>query len=343
MQVTSIQPVRLAVVGYGYWGPNLARNIDACDGATLAAVCDAHEPRRAAAAQLYPAATMVERYDAVLDDPDIDGVVLATPAAGHHQLGREALDAGKHVLVEKPLAMNTRDGIDLVRAAEARGLVLMAGHTFLYEAAVEWLRDSIARGDLGDIAYLYAQRLNLGRIRSDVNALWNLAPHDVSIALHVLDDRAVAVTARGVDALQPGIEDAVFLDIEFASGALAHVHVSWLDPQKVRRMVVLGTRRMVVYDDVSRDQAITVHDRGFDPLPGEGGFQMRDGGAHVVDLERPEPLALECADFVDSIRTGREPRTSGRRALEVVRVLEAAQTSLATGSNRVALGDDAPA
>jgi predicted dehydrogenase len=339
MQVTPIRPVRLAVVGYGYWGPNLARNIDACDGATLVAVCDANDPRRAAAGKAFPAAALLDRYDSVLDDPDIDGVVLATPAAGHHQLGREALDAGKHVLVEKPLAMNTRDGLDLVRAADARGLVLMAGHTFLYEAAVEWLREAVARGDLGDIAYLYAQRLNLGRIRSDVNALWNLAPHDVSIALHVLDARAVAVTARGIDALQPGIEDAVFLDVELANGALAHMHVSWFDPQKVRRMVVLGTRRMVVYDDVSRDQTITLHDRGFDPLPGEGGFEMRDGGAQVVALDRPEPLALECADFVDSIRTGREPRTSGRQALEVVRVLEAAQASLAAGGTRIALSD----
>jgi predicted dehydrogenase len=329
-------------VGYGYWGPNLARNIDACDGATLAVVCDANEPRRAAAAKTFPTATLVERYDAVLDDPDIDGVVLATPAAGHHRLGREALDAGKHVLVEKPLAMNTRDGLDLVRAAEARGLVLMAGHTFLYEAAVEWLRAAVARGDLGDIAYLYAQRLNLGRIRSDVNALWNLAPHDISIALHVLGERAIGVSARGIDALQPGIEDAVFVDVEFATGMLAHVHVSWLDPQKVRRMVVVGGRSMVVYDDVSRDQTITVHDRGFDPRPGESGFEMRDRGQQVIALERPEPLALECADFVASIRTGDEPRSSGRRALEVVRVLEAAQESLAAGGARIALGDDVP-
>jgi predicted dehydrogenase len=336
-------PTRLAVAGYGYWGPNLARNIAAHPDAQLVAVCDPNPARRtAAAAQQHPGTAIVDHFDHLLDATavDVDGIVLATPAAAHHDLGMRVLDAGKHLLVEKPLAMTVAHGAELVAAAEARGLVLMAGHTFLYEAAVRYLADAVARDDFGDITYLYAQRLNLGRIRSDVNAMWNLAPHDVSIVLHVLGQPAVAVTARGVAALQPGIEDVVFLDIELASGALAHVHVSWLDPHKVRSMVFLGRRKMVVYDDVSRDATITVHDRGCDPAPSErGGFTMRDEGTAVVPLERREPLSLECAEFVECIRTGREPLTGGRHALDVVRVLEGAQRSLDGGGGRVVLSE----
>jgi predicted dehydrogenase len=335
-----VDPIRCAVVGFGYWGPNLARNIAANDDADLKVVCDANADRRAAAAAAHPGARVVNSFDAVLTDPEVDGVVLATPANTHHALGLAALAAGKHLLVEKPLAMTVSDGIDLVEAAESSGLVLMAGHTFLYEAAVGYLAGAVHRGEIGDVTYLYAQRLNLGRVRSDVNAMWNLAPHDVSIVLHVLGHPAVAVSARGVAALQPGVEDVVFMDIEFENGALAHVHVSWLDPQKVRRMVVLGTERMVIYDDVSRDETITVFDKGFDRAADDPtGFRMRDNGARVVPLERKEPLSLECAEFVDCIRSGREPLTGGRHALDVVRVLEAAQRSLDSGGRRVVLAE----
>jgi predicted dehydrogenase len=335
-----VDPIRCAVVGFGYWGPNLARNIAARDDADLTVVCDANATRRAAAALAHPRTRLVDSVDAVLTDPEVDGILLATPANTHHALSLAALAAGKHVLVEKPLSMTVAEGIDLIDAAEGNGLVLMAGHTFLYEAAVGYLAGAVARGELGDVTYLYAQRLNLGRIRSDVNAMWNLAPHDVSIAIHVLGNPAVAVSARGVAALQPGVEDVVFMDIEFESGALAHVHVSWLDPQKVRRTVVLGTERMVIYDDVSRDETITVFDKGFDPDAGDPtGFRMRDNGAMVVPLERKEPLSLECGEFVDCIRTGREPLTGGRHALDVVRVLEGAQRSLESGGQRVVLAE----
>jgi predicted dehydrogenase len=335
-------PSRLAVAGYGYWGPNLARNIAAHPTAQLVAVCDPNPARRDAAAEHHAGAQLVDRFDQLLDGTvaDLDGIVLATPAATHHELGMAALGAGKHLLVEKPLAMTVAHGAELVAAAETHDLVLMAGHTFLYEAAVRHLAEANGRHEFGDITYVYAQRLNLGRIRSDVNAMWNLAPHDISIVLHVLGVPAVAVTARGVAALQPGIEDVVFVDIELAGGVLAHVHVSWLDPQKVRKMVLLGREQMVVYDDVSRDETITVFDKGFDAAPADRtGFAMRDRGATVVPLDRREPLALECAEFVDCIRTGREPLTGGRHALEVVRVLEGAQRSLDEGGMRVELSE----
>jgi predicted dehydrogenase len=335
-------PTRLALAGFGYWGPNLARNIAAHADAQLVAVCDPNPAREEAAAEQHPGAQIVDRFEHLLDGTvdGIEGVVLATPAATHHDLGMPVLEAGKHLLVEKPLAMTVAHGAELVAAAETRGLVLMAGHTFLYEAAVRHLAESVARNELGDIAYVYAQRLNLGRIRSDVNAMWNLAPHDVSIILHVLDVPAVAVTARGVAALQPGVEDVVFMDVELAGGVLAHIHVSWLDPHKVRSMVFLGRERMVVYDDVSRDETITLHDKGFDISPSErSGFSVRDRGATIVPLDRKEPLSLECAEFVDCIRTGREPLTGGRHALEVVRVLEGAQRSLDEGGVRVVLSE----
>jgi predicted dehydrogenase len=327
------------VLGYGYWGPNLARNIAARGDAVLAAICDANAPRRDAARQMYPGTEIVERYEAVLEDESIDGIALATPAATHQTLGMAALRAGKHLLVEKPLAMTVADGAELVAAAEVRDRVLMVGHTFLYEAAVRHLATIVARGDIGSVASVYAQRLNLGRIRTDVNAMWNLAPHDVSILLYVLGQKPIAVSARGVAATQPDIEDTVFMNVEFDSGTLAHVHVSWLDPTKMRRMVVIGSRGMVVYDDVSRDAPIVVHDKGIDASTEPGGFTHRDGGEMTPAIDRVEPLALECAEFVECVRSGREPLTSGRQSLDVVRVLEAAQRSLDRHGDRVDLDE----
>ncbi len=335
-----MDPIRCAVVGYGYWGPNLARNIAATAGAELAVLCDANPQRRGAAAAALPNTRVVDSFDAVLSDQTIDSVVLATPASSHRELGLAALQAGKHVLVEKPLAMNVADGAELVAAAEARELVLMAGHTFLYEAAVQYLSAAIARDELGDLVYIYAQRLNLGRLRNDVNAMWNLAPHDVSIVMHLIGQRPVSVAARGISALQPGIEDAVFLVIEFDQGTLAQVHVSWLDPQKVRRMVLMGSKQMAIYDDVSRDAAVTLFDKGFDAAPDDpSGFTMRNNEGTVVPLVRREPLSLECEEFFSCIRTGREPLTGGRSAIEVVRVLEGAQLSLDRRGERVLLAD----
>jgi predicted dehydrogenase len=333
--------VRIAHVGLGYWGPNIARNLAALDGAELAILCDSDQARLDRIARQLPGPRLVTDYDAVLADDRIDAVVLATPVETHYALARQALEAGKHVLVEKPLAPTTTECEHLIELADARDLRLMVGHVFVYNAAVRKVKEIIDGGELGEIYYIYSQRLNLGQVRRDVNAMWNFAPHDVSILCDWLDAEPVGVTARGYAYVQPGIEDVVFMTLDFPGGIGANVHISWLDPLKVRRMTIVGSRKMVVYDDVSADAKITIYDRGVDQKrldegggPGSmrsfGDFQLllRAGDVLIPKLEFTEPLRIECQHFVDCIRTGQTPRTDGRAGLRVVRALEAAQRSM---------------
>ncbi len=264
----------LGMIGCGYWGPNLLRNYAQLDGVRVKAVADRMPERRAFLAKSYPGVAVVDDGEAILRDPEIEAVVVATPAATHARLVGEALDAGKDVFVEKPLAMSTEDAVRLARLAESRGRILMVGHTFLFNEAVRELKRRIDRGDLGNLHYLYSQRLNLGIVRSDVNASWNLAPHDVSIANYLLGQDPIRVSASGVRALQPEAErldDVVFLSILYPNDVVMHAHVSWLDPRKVRTMTVVGDRKMIVYDDVSSDK-LYIYDKGItrgDPVPEE--------------------------------------------------------------------------
>lgn len=342
--------LRVALVGYGYWGPNLARNLAVLPGVELRAICDPTPERLADAARHYPAAACVASHDDVMRDAAIDAVVVATPASSHADLARQALIAGKHVLVEKPLAMTARDCEELGRLAAARGRTLMVGHTFLYNAAVRWLREHVQRGDLGEVLYVYTNRLNLGHVREDVNALWNLAPHDISILLYLLDDRPVTVAAQGRGYVRSDVEDVVFLTLEFAGGCLGHVHVSWLDPRKVRQVTVVGTEKMVIYDDVDVDERIKVYDKGIDVVASPeaasgrrhenfGEFQtvVRSGDVLIPRIELPEPLRVQCEEFVDAIAAGRKPLTDAEHAASVVQVLEAASDSLMKGGERVTL------
>jgi predicted dehydrogenase len=264
-------------------------------------------------------------------------VVIATPAATHYALTKAALTAGKHVLVEKPVAMSIAEADELVAASAGR--VLMVGHTFLYNAAVRHLKKLIDAGELGTLYYVYSQRLNLGQVRSDVNAWWNLAPHDVSVLLYLRDGALPArVSARGVDSLRPGVEDVVFATLTWSDRVAANVHVSWLDPSKVRKMTIVGSRKMVVYDDVSEDK-IVVLDKGVDRVPRAGErmdydepdrYQLvqRAGDVWLPRIDFPEPLKVEVAHFLECIRTGSTPLTDGRHARDVVAVLEAGQRSL---------------
>lgn len=343
-------PLGVALVGYGYWGPNVARNLAALPDAELRTVCDADGDRLAEAARHQPRARCVTSFDDVLADPAIDAVVVATPATSHAELTRRALAAGKHALVEKPLAMSADECRELGSLATDRGLTLMVGHTFLYNAAVRWLRDHVRGGDLGEVLYVYTNRLNLGRVRTDVNALWNLAPHDLSILAYVLDELPVAVTAQGRGYVRNDVEDVVFVTLEFASGCIAHVHVSWLDPRKVRQVTVVGTEKMVVYDDVDVDARIKVYDKGIDLVsspeaPGTrrhesfGEFQtvVRTGDVLIPRVETREPLRVQCEEFVDAVATRRPPLTDATHAASVVAVLEAASASLAKGGERITL------
>jgi predicted dehydrogenase len=331
--------VRVAQIGLGYWGPNLLRNLLNVAEAEVVAVADLDSRRLAEVALNGRAISTTTDYQQLLERHDIDAVVIAAPAALHARMAHEALDAGKHVFVEKPLAMNVAEATGLVELAERHARVLMVGHTFLYNAAVRRLKQYVADGEIGEVLYLYAQRLNLGRVRHDVNALWNFAPHDVSILLYLLGQSPIEVSARGFSYLQPGIEDVVFMTLVFAGGISAHVHISWLDPHKVRQMTVVGSRKMVVYDDVSADARLVLYDRGVDRVPtadsppdfktfAEFQLRLRSGDVTIPALRFPEPLQLECQHFVDCVRNGQTPLTDGRHGLEVVKVIEAAQRSM---------------
>lgn len=331
--------VRIGQIGLGYWGPNLLRNLQTAVQARVVAVAELDAGRLGEVARQYPAVAATQDHRTLLARADVDAVVIATPAATHAQLVGEALAAGKHVLVEKPLAMRVEDAERLVALAERTGRVLMVGHTFVYNAAVRRLKEYVDDGQLGDVFYLYSQRLNLGRIRDDVNALWNFAPHDVAILLHLLGHAPAEVAARGFAYLRAGVEDVVFMTLAFPNNISAHVHISWLDPHKVRRMTVVGSRKMAVYDDLSTDARITLYDRGVDRIPtadsprdfksfADFQLRLRSGDVTIPALRFPEPLQVECQHFVDCIAHRERPLTDGRHGLTVVKVLAAAQESM---------------
>lgn len=335
----------LAQLGCGYWGPNLLRNFSALPGCWVKWVAEPSEKRRTYVEQNYPRSQVTASWQETLDDPEVDAVVVSTPASTHFELAQASLRAGKHTFVEKPLAMTTVEADILVSLAAQVGRTLMVGHTFLYNAAVRYIKDQLTAGDLGQVYYIYSQRLNLGQVRSDVNAWWNLAPHDVSILLYLMDGvLPVSVTAQGVDYIQPGIEDVVFASLTWANRVCAHIQVSWLDPGKVRKMTLVGSRKMVVYDDVS-DEKIAVYDKGVDRVPKAGermdydhfnNYQLlhRTGDVLLPRIDFQEPLKVEASHFLDCLRTGQEPLTGPVHARDVVAILEAAQQSL-RGQGRV--------
>jgi predicted dehydrogenase len=326
--------IRVAVVGVGYWGPNWVRNLSRQSGVDIT-VCDLDLGRLEQIAREFRGLETTKDLDALLADPAVTAVVVSTPATTHFELGRQVLEAGKHVLIEKPLSFSTREARELVDLAAGRGLTLMTGHTFEYNPAVIRLRALIQAGELGRIFYTYSMRLNLGQIREDVNAMWNLAPHDVSILVFLLGELPVRVSARGTAFLQEGIEDVVLMTLEFPSGILSHIHVSWLDPRKNRTLTVVGDRKMVVFDDVDNEAKLRIYDKGVSRLAtgdsGEYFYRLRSGDIHIPRIEMTEPLANECQHFLECIRTGARPRTDGENGVRVVQVLEAAQASLKAG------------
>ena len=339
MTVERDQDLRVALLGYGYWGPNLARNLHLRLGRAWVACADPDPARLAEVAHRYPWVRAAADPDAVLADPGVDAVVIATPARSHAQLVQDALAAGKHVLVEKPLALSTIDAVACAEAAARAGRVLMVGHTFEYNPAVTRMRALLDAGELGELWYLHSQRVNLGRIQRDINALWSIGPHDVSIANYLVGEAPRWVAARGARYLHADVEDVVFATLGYAGGVLAHVHVSWLDPSKLRRTTVVGSRRMVVFDDLDSEAKLRVYDKGAEPVEtggfGEYQFRLRQGDLHVPRTDLTEPLALELEHFLDCCATGARPRTDARNGIRVVATLEAAQQSLDKGGLQV--------
>ncbi len=331
-RVRFVQTVNVAQIGVGYWGPNLLRNLVANKDCEVKVVVDLAEERRAFVKSLYPSVKVTADSQDVFNDSEIDAVVIATPVASHFDLAVKALRAGKHVLVEKPMARTVAEVEKIGRLAEEKGLVAMVGHTFLYNGAVRYLKKLVTSGEIGKVRYIYSQRLNLGRIRSDVDALWNFAPHDISIIQYLLGDPVpVSVVKRGMDYVQNGVDDVVFIDIVYPSKIMAHIHVSWLDPCKVRRMTVVGSKKMVVYDDIG-EHKITIYDKGIDKMailgkdmdfdrPDLVRFNHRSGDVVMPKIEFEEPLKVEIAHFVDCINGEIECITGPKHALEVVQIL----------------------
>ena len=326
-------------LGCGYWGPNLVRNFLKIKEIDRFVIYDPDPHMLEKVINEFPTIDTADSVNSILGDRDIDAVIIAIPAALHYEFGKKALLAGKHILVEKPLAMKTEEAKDLIRIAKKRNKIIMVGHTFLYNAAVRKIKQYIDEGELGDIYYIFAQRLNLGRVRQDVNAMWNLAPHDISIILYWLGEEPSNVLAQGVSYLQEGLEDLVFMHLEFPSGKSAHIHVSWLSPRKTREILIVGSKKMLVYDDTSNESKITIFDKGVDKTFVENGnheiydyalfnLSNRSGDVWMPHLDFDEPLKIECRHFVDCIRNEKKPMTDGEAGLKVVGILEKAQQYL---------------
>jgi predicted dehydrogenase len=330
----SARPIKIVVVGFGYWGPNLVRNIMERPEFELSGICERDFRRAAECSRRYRGVPVRSELDRFLEDAELDAVAIATPPRTHYELARRALSARKHVLVEKPLAMDPEEAEDLLRLAGEVGRTLMPGHTFVYSPPVNKVRDLIRSGEIGDVYFITSSRMNLGLYQND-GVVSDLAPHDVSIMLYWLNRPVVRVVASGLSVFQPGIPETAFLTLTFAGGVTANVQISWLAPRKLRQTVVVGSQRMVQYDDTSSDESVRIYDRGLDFSHDEapatfGEYQLtyRTGDMIAPRIEAAEPLSLELADYARAIRTGDEPRSHGRLGLEIVRVLSAASLSM---------------
>ncbi len=315
--------LRFGIIGWGYWGPKIARNLNTVRDAMVTIVADKDAYRLKAATESLPGIQTTTRAQDVFRS-DVDGVIIATPVHTHYRLAREALLQGKNVLVEKPLTTNVMEAQDLVELAKQERRILMVGHTFVYNPAVNELRRLVQSGDLGKIYRIEAERVNLGLFRADTNVIWDLAPHDISILMYVLDKTPEEIHVQAHAHLLPHIYDVAHLDLEFADGMSAHIHVSWLHPCKIRRVTVIGDARMVVYDDTNPAEMIKIYNKGAD-IDADPVVSYRYGAITIPHIDWIEPLRLECEDYVNSIRTGAQPRAHGGVGLEVVRVLAAAQ------------------
>lgn len=333
----SERPVRIGVAGLGYWGPNLARNFASLPGCELSWCCDPAPGGRERAAALFPGVRTTGELENLLADPELDAIALATPVPTHAQLAVQVLEAGKHCFVEKPLAQSVAEAERAVAARESSGRVLMVGHLLEYHPGVRKLKELTDSGELGDrIYYVYGKRLNLGKLRSDENALWSLGAHDVSVVLYLADEEPFELVARGESYVRGGVEDVVFCFLRFPSGLCVHLHLSWLDPHKERRLVVVGSRRMASFDDMALEGKLTIYDKGFDEdVRGYGEYITRSGASYSPWIANVEPLRLECEHFLECIHTGARPLSDGESGLRVVRVLESLQRSL-EGSRREA-------
>jgi len=331
--------VKIAVIGAGYWGPNLIRNFSHLSESEVTMVCDLDQDRLDHVSSLFPDIITTRDWQDVIKS-DVDAVCVSTPLTWHFEMASSVLKAGKHVLVEKPLTPSVGEAQELIALAGERDLILLVDHTFVYSPAVNHVRDIVANGDLGDVFYVSMSRLNLGLLQKDINVIWDLAPHDISILNYVLDAQPEAVSAQGNSNILPGIEDVAMLTLHFPNNVIAFVHVSWLDPSKVRKSIFVGSKKMVIYDDIEPLEKIKIYDKGVDGPArydtfGDFQFSYRYGDIYTPFLANAEPLQVECRHFLECILRNEFPRSGGVQGLEVVRVLEAASESLKDGGSKV--------
>lgn len=333
--------INLSIVGLGYWGPNLLRNFSELSRCKVKTCCDLNETILSKVKSQYPGISTTNSYSSILDDPEIQAVVIATSAVTHHELAKSAILKGKHVFVEKPLTLDIVQAEELVSLAHQKGIKLMVGHLMEYHPAIEMLKETVKNGDLGNIFYIYSQRVNLGKIRKDENALWSLAPHDISIIMYLLETEPVNVSARGQAYLQEDIEDVVFVSLQFPGKVMAHIQLSWLDPHKIRRTTIVGSKKMAVFDDMDPSEMIRIYDKGVESNQAYSSFgeslSLRFGDITIPYVKMTEPLKLECQHFLDCIEKDEQPRSNGLDGLRVVKVLQAAQESLDNGGVPVKL------
>lgn len=342
--------VGIAVVGAGRWGGNVVRAFSVAPGADLRWVCDRRQQPLDIVAARFPGVRTTRAFDAVIADPQVEAIVIAADAAQHYPLARAALRAGRHVLVEKPLALSSADARALCGLAEAQGLTLMVGHLLLYHPAIARVKAAVDAGELGELLYLHTRRVNLGVVRRSENAWWSLAPHDIAVALHLLGELPLAVSATGAAVLdRPGsVEDVVFASLFFGRGRIAHLHVSWLDPEKRRSLTVVGSQRMLTFDDAVDSDRFQIHDKSAQVTPAGPGAETGDtlpvssGQVITLDVPHQEPLIAECEHFLSCVRDGIPPRSDGRQGLDVVRILEAGDRSLRAGGARATVGEGEP-
>jgi predicted dehydrogenase len=330
---TPREAIRVGAVGCGYWGPNLIRNFRQLPDCQLKVICDASEQRLQHIRRLHPGVGTADRFEELLHNAEIDAVVIATPVRFHYEMAKACLSAGKHVFIEKPLARTVAEAQELVALADQQGLVIMVGHTFLFSPAVRRMKQIVDAGDIGEVQYISARRLNLGLFQKDINVAWDLAPHDLSILLHLLDQMPVSVSCQGDSHVTRNIEDVTMMYLTFPNNRCASIHCSWLDPKKVREMTVVGTKRMIVYDDMEPLDKLKIYDARVEAPPhydsfAEFTYSYHYGDAYVPCIKQEEPLKLECQHFLDCIRGECVPMAEGRRGLEVVSILEAAAESL---------------
>lgn len=336
-EVTNHHPVRVGIIGLGYWGPKLARNFQNLDGACMVMASDLRQERLDDLKKLYSDITVTRDYQDLLNGQHLDAVVIATPVNTHYKLAKDALLAGKHVMVEKPLTSNSVQGAELLSLAKKNNCRLMVGHTFVYNPAVEKVREVIQSGELGNIYYMNATRVNLGLLQPDINVMWDLAPHDLSILSYILDDDPVKVSALGSAYVNRSdhLDEVVYMNLRYRNDMIANLRVSWLDPVKMRRLTLVGSKKMLVYDDIREDKVI-LYDKGVEVPPysvTEAEFQAsyRNGPELVIPLHWTEPLRVECEHFIDCIRNECTPRSDGKSGLKIVKILESAQRSLTNG------------